>query len=171
MANLQANLRSQCAIALDHPERLLRSVNQVFMGTPPTVLTLLSSLPNTTTACRACVTRIVDICPAFSCGATARLSGWIQRVCRWDSSANGIARSGNASSSHTLALYTDGATESFNDAGEEFGEQRLIEVLRRNSEFPRKALMASIVDEVRRFSPHEQRADITLIIAKCRGHR
>src|SRR5260370_11636366 len=30
MANLQANLRSQCAIALDHPERFLQSVNQLF---------------------------------------------------------------------------------------------------------------------------------------------
>lgn len=30
MANLQANLRSQCAIALDDPQRLLRSVNQLF---------------------------------------------------------------------------------------------------------------------------------------------
>jgi hypothetical protein len=30
MANLQANLRSQCAIALDQPERFLRSVNQLF---------------------------------------------------------------------------------------------------------------------------------------------
>src|SRR5215471_10291860 len=30
MANLQANLRSQSALALDQPERLLRSVNQLF---------------------------------------------------------------------------------------------------------------------------------------------
>src|SRR6266481_2306942 len=30
MANLQANLRSQCAIALDQPERFLQSVNQLF---------------------------------------------------------------------------------------------------------------------------------------------
>ena len=30
MANLQANLRSQCAIALDQPQRFLRSVNQLF---------------------------------------------------------------------------------------------------------------------------------------------
>src|SRR5215467_7474742 len=30
MANLQANLRSQCAIAVDQPQRLLRSVNQLF---------------------------------------------------------------------------------------------------------------------------------------------
>jgi len=31
MANLQANLRSQCAIALDHPQRFLQSVNQLFL--------------------------------------------------------------------------------------------------------------------------------------------
>jgi len=30
MANLQANLRSQCAIAADQPQRFLRSVNQLF---------------------------------------------------------------------------------------------------------------------------------------------
>src|SRR5436309_2046098 len=30
MANLQANLRSQCAIALDQPQRLLRAVNHLF---------------------------------------------------------------------------------------------------------------------------------------------
>jgi catechol 2,3-dioxygenase-like lactoylglutathione lyase family enzyme len=30
MANLQANLRSQCAIALDQPQRFLQSVNQLF---------------------------------------------------------------------------------------------------------------------------------------------
>src|SRR5437870_10278149 len=30
MANLQANLRSQCAIALEHPEKMLRSVNDLF---------------------------------------------------------------------------------------------------------------------------------------------
>src|SRR5207244_5804817 len=33
MANLQANLRSQCASAGDQPERLLRSVNQLFYET------------------------------------------------------------------------------------------------------------------------------------------
>src|SRR5208283_4950863 len=30
MANLQANLRGQCAIAADEPQRLLRSVNHLF---------------------------------------------------------------------------------------------------------------------------------------------
>ena len=67
-----------------------------------------------------------------------------------------------------LALYTDGVTESFNQAGEEFGEQRLVEVLRRQRELPTQAMLASILDDVRAFSPHEQRDDITLIVARCR---
>jgi serine phosphatase RsbU (regulator of sigma subunit) len=57
-------------------------------------------------------------------------------------------------------------TESSNDAGEEFGQQRVVEALRRNRELPLKALMASRMDEVRRFSLHEQHDDITLIVAK-----
>ena len=68
----------------------------------------------------------------------------------------------------TLLLYTDGITESVNAAGEEFGEQRLIEALRRDRELSSEALIQSLVDEVRQFNPHEQQDDITLIVAKCR---
>jgi serine phosphatase RsbU (regulator of sigma subunit) len=69
----------------------------------------------------------------------------------------------------TLALYTDGVTESFNAAGEEFGEDRLIDALRRPRDLSSKALLASLVDELRQFSPHEQHDDITLVVARCRG--
>ena len=65
-------------------------------------------------------------------------------------------------------LYTDGVTESFNDAGEEFGEQRLIEALLRHRGLSSQALIASLFDEVRQFNPHEQQDDITLIVANCR---
>ena len=68
----------------------------------------------------------------------------------------------------TLALYTDGITESFNERGEEFGEQRLIEALRQHRELPSQALLRSIVDDVQQFSPQEQHDDITLIVAKCK---
>jgi serine phosphatase RsbU (regulator of sigma subunit) len=68
----------------------------------------------------------------------------------------------------TLAVYTDGITESFNEAGEEFGEERLTESLRRHRNLPAEGLIAAIVDEVRQFSTHEQHDDITLTIAKCR---
>ena len=72
------------------------------------------------------------------------------------------------SSGDTFALYTDGITESFSAAGEEFGERRLIESLQRHREQSPTALLASIVDDVKAFSPHEQSDDMTLIIAQCR---
>src|ERR1700732_5008420 len=119
------------------------------MGTPPTVLTLLSSSPNTTTACRACVTRIVG----HLSGHLLRSDSTLERL---DSTCMpvGLFREWDCSTTEchlfpgdTLALYTDGVTESFNDAGEEFGQQRLVEALRRNRDLPLKTLMASILDE------------------------
>jgi serine phosphatase RsbU (regulator of sigma subunit) len=69
----------------------------------------------------------------------------------------------------TLALYTDGITESFNQAEEDFGEQRLIESLRRNRELCPHASVAAVVDEVQRFGTCEHQDDITLIVARCRA--
>jgi len=56
----------------------------------------------------------------------------------------------------------------FNDAGEEFGEERLIDALRRHRHLPPQGIISAVVDEVRRFSAHEQHDDITLTVAKCR---
>jgi serine phosphatase RsbU (regulator of sigma subunit) len=67
----------------------------------------------------------------------------------------------------SLTLYTDGITESFNGTGEEFGEPRLVEALRRHRDSSSPALLQAIVDEVRSFSRQEQHDDITLIVAKC----
>lgn len=72
-------------------------------------------------------------------------------------------------SGDVFVLYTDGVTESFNPAGEEFGEQRLVDALRRRRGLPSKAALEAIVGDVRAFSPHEQHDDITLIVAKCKG--
>jgi serine phosphatase RsbU (regulator of sigma subunit) len=69
----------------------------------------------------------------------------------------------------TLALYTDGVTESFNETEEEFGEERLVEALRRHREQPAEAMVASIVKDIQRFSATEQHDDIALIVAKCKG--
>ena len=68
----------------------------------------------------------------------------------------------------TFLLYTDGATESFNDAGEEFGERRLVEAFRRHGGQPSQFLMALIVDQIRQFNPGEQPDDITVIVTRCR---
>ena len=68
-----------------------------------------------------------------------------------------------------LALYTDGLTESFDEAGEEFGEDRLVDALRRHGDRAPEALLASLLDEVRAFSPHEQHDDLTVIVARRRA--
>ena len=68
-----------------------------------------------------------------------------------------------------LALYSDGITESFNTAEEEFGEQRLIDALWRHRNLPAQDLLTSIVGDVREFSRDEQHDDVTLIVATCRA--
>ncbi len=170
MANLQANLRSQCAIALDQPQRFLRSVNQLFYEntTEGAYATLLFAEYDEKARCLRYA----------NCGhLSALLLRHDNTLERLDSTCTvlGLFKEWDCSigerllfAGDTLALYTDGITESFNDAGEEFGEQRLIEALRRHREMPPDSLVTAIVDEVRQFSPHEQRDDITLILAKCR---
>jgi len=171
MANLQANLRSQCAIALDDLERLLCSVNRLFYeNTSESSFATLFFAEYDDHARRLRYVNCGHL-PALvlrkdggveRLPSTATLVGIFQD---WDCS---IAEC-QLSAGDSLALYTDGITESFNDAGEEFGEQRLIEALLRHRESAPQAVIASIVEEVRQFSAHEQYDDITLIVAKCRG--
>ncbi len=171
MANLQANLRSQCAIALDEPRRFLRSVNQLFYeNTADSAYATLFFGEYDDTARRlryancghlsALVLRHDDTLERLD--STCTVLGLFEH---WESSFGDC----RLWPGDTLALYTDGITESLNQAEEEFGEQRLLEALCRHRGLRPKALVAALVDEVRRFSPHEQHDDITLIVARCRG--
>jgi len=69
----------------------------------------------------------------------------------------------------TLALYTDGVTESPNSAGEEFGDERLLASLRRHNAMGAWAMAQAVVQDVEHFSAGDQFDDITLIIAKRMG--
>jgi serine phosphatase RsbU (regulator of sigma subunit) len=169
MANLQANLRSQCAIALDQPQRLLRSVNRLFYEntTESSYATFFFSEYDD----REQRLRYANC--GHLCALLLRSDGAVERL---DSTSTvlGLFEEWDCSigerrlySGDILALYTDGVTEAFNDAEEEFGEQRLIETLRRHRELSSQRLVEAIVDDVQRFSPHEQHDDLTLIVAKC----
>ena len=172
MANLQANLRSQCAIALDHPRRFLRSVNQLFCeNTPDGSFTTLFFAEYDDNGGRL---------RYANCGhLSALLLRSDNTLERLESTATvlGVFRDWDCTieecqlrAGDTLALYTDGITESYDAADEQFGEGRLIEAMRRNCGLSPQCLMDSIVAEVRQFSPQEQHDDITLIIAKHRGN-
>jgi serine phosphatase RsbU (regulator of sigma subunit)/predicted enzyme related to lactoylglutathione lyase len=171
MANLQANLRSQCAIALDEPERFLRSVNQLFYeNTVPSAYATLffAEYDNKTHRLRyvncghlsGLLFRADDTLERLD--ATSTVLGLFNK---WDCST-GECR---LLPGDTLALYTDGVSETFNDQGEEFGEQRVIEALSRHRELSSQALLSSILESVQQFSPHGQHDDVTLIVAKCRA--
>jgi serine phosphatase RsbU (regulator of sigma subunit)/catechol 2,3-dioxygenase-like lactoylglutathione lyase family enzyme len=168
MANLQANIRSQCAIAVDHPRRLLSSVNQLFCAnTADAAFATLffAEYDNSTRRLRYAncghlpplLVRSDDSLERL--GATATIMGAFQD---WDCD---LAEC-QISPGDTLVLYTDGVTESFSPSGEEFGEQRLAHALVRNRCLAPESLLSAIVEEVRNFSPLEQHDDITLIIAK-----
>jgi serine phosphatase RsbU (regulator of sigma subunit)/predicted enzyme related to lactoylglutathione lyase len=168
MANLQASLRSQSALAFDQPEALLRSVNRLFFDN-----TADSAYASLLFADYDDATRRLRYanCGHLS-GLLLKCDGKIERLestgtllglfPEWNCSM----RQQELAPGDVLALYTDGITEACDERGEEFGERCLIESLQQHRELPCEELLSALVDGVRRFSPQEQHDDITAIIAK-----
>jgi catechol 2,3-dioxygenase-like lactoylglutathione lyase family enzyme len=119
MANLQANLRSQCAIALDQPERLLRSVNQLFCdNTADAAYATLFFAEYDDASGRLRYANCGHLCALLLHGdstlerleSTCTVVGLFKQ---WDCAvAESYLRPGD-----TLALYTDGVTEACNEDG------------------------------------------------------
>jgi serine phosphatase RsbU (regulator of sigma subunit) len=179
MANLQAHLRNLCSVyssrpytpfAIEQPQRLLQAVNQLFCENTASraFATLFFAEYNDATRrlryancghLPALILRSDDALETLD--ATSTVVGLFDR---WDCSVG----ESHLCAGDTLIFYTDGVTESFNEEEEQFGQERLIEALRRNRGLDAPELLRRIVDEVQRFSPQKQHDDITLIAAKCR---
>jgi serine phosphatase RsbU (regulator of sigma subunit)/predicted enzyme related to lactoylglutathione lyase len=169
MANLQANLRSQFTLARDEPQLFLQSVNRLFFQntTDSAYATVFfADYDDTTRRLRYANCGHLSAIVLRNNGkvewlhSTSTVLGLFEE---WDSP---IAEC-QLSPGDTLALYTDGVTESFDASEEEFGEQRLVEALRQNKAMPASCTLASVVEQIQTFSPSEQHDDITLIVAKC----
>lgn len=63
-----------------------------------------------------------------------------------------------------LLLFTDGITEAMNAAGEEFGEDRLLDLARGNARQHPVALKNRVLTDVKRFSDSQLQDDATLIV-------
>jgi serine phosphatase RsbU (regulator of sigma subunit) len=124
MANLQASPRSQCAIASDQPIRFLRSVNQLFYENTSDgdyATFFFSEYEDGTQRLRYAncghlsplLVRQDDTLERLN--STSPVLGLFEN---WDCSLE----ERQLLAGDTLVLYTDGTTESFNDAGEEFGD-------------------------------------------------
>ena len=170
MANLQANLRSRYAIALDDLPRLLNSVNQLFFDSTPDdrYATLFLAVYDD-------VTRQLEYA---NCGHNAplvfRTNGAIERL---HSTSTVIGMSANwecvtqklsLSPGDLLVIYTDGVTEANDASGNEFGEARLVDLVRANLALSPVQLITQIQSAVRSFSANRQFDDLTLVLARAR---
>jgi len=169
MANLQANLRSQSAVALSHPEHFLHSVNRLFYEN--TVDSAYASL---------FFAEYDDATRRLRYANCGHLSGLIVRgnsqCCRLASTGTllGLFQDWQCEFSEfelapgdLLALYTDGVTEAMTDRGEEFGEENLIQRLHHYRHQACHTAVEAITNEIKTLGPGEQYDDITLIMAKC----
>ena len=75
-----------------------------------------------------------------------------------------VLRSGDS-----LALYTDGITEAADSDGDEFGQERLLETLRREGGANLQHLHARVLGGVREYASGNLADDATLVLLSVRG--
>jgi serine phosphatase RsbU (regulator of sigma subunit) len=170
MAHLQANLRSQYALAMEDPLRLLQSVNHLFReSTDPGrfATAFFASYEEATHRLRYanCGHNPPLLLRADGrvewLGGTAMVLGLFED---WTSTIEEV----ELAAGDILVIYTDGVTEAKSDEGEDFGEQRLLEAVRASSRLAAAELLDKLVTTVQIFSGSEQEDDLTLLVARVR---
>jgi serine phosphatase RsbU (regulator of sigma subunit) len=171
MANLQANLRSQCATAVEQPEQLLQSVNRLFYEN--TAENAYATLFYSEFDDRTCRLRYAN-CGHLP-GLVVQSEGTVTRLSS-TATVLGLFTDWPCDTAELqlcpgdlFAIYTDGITEAVNQRDEEFGEERLLDVMRRARDRSPSHIVTAVFDEVRRFSGDRQHDDVTLIVARCRS--
>jgi len=170
MSNLQANLRIHCRMSRATLRERLLSVNEIFRKSTSETAYATLFLAEYDDARRSLRYANCGHLPGLllrTNGSLERLgaTGTVLGLFRdWDCTVE--ERGLNAGD--ILVVYTDGITETFNDADEEFGEDRLIASIRRHAHLCAQGLISGVVDEVRTFSADEQHDDMTMIVARCR---
>jgi len=169
MANLQAHVRSQCALAMDDLGSLLRAVDRLFQQ---------STLPASYASLFFAEYRDADRRLRYvNCGHPPALlyhsDGTCERLAatatvlglgeEWDCDI-GEER---LAPGDRLLLYTDGVTEAASEQGEEFGASRLAELLGAVGGLPADAWPRFLLDGVTRFSGREFQDDVTVVTASC----
>jgi phosphoserine phosphatase RsbU/P len=170
MANLQANLRSQYAVGLDDLPRLLQSVNRLFYEntTDESYATMFFAVYEDSSR-KLRYSNCGHIAPLI-----VRADGSIQRLTSTTTVLGLFLKWASPIEAETLhpgdllVICTDGVTEAPNSQGEEYGNVRLAEVIRKNNGLPVDELLAVIQASVQEFSSDIQADDITLIVARCR---
>jgi phosphoserine phosphatase RsbU/P len=168
MANLQANLRSQYAVALDDPRKLLNSVNRLFYeNTPDDRYATLFYADYDDESQKV---RYVN------CGhnppVLLRADGKVERL-KATATVLGLFEKWECAAMETqllpgdlLVIYSDGVTEAMNREDEEFGEERFFACLREARPLEPEVVVDRIVSAVQRFTGGKQTDDLTLVVAR-----
>jgi sigma-B regulation protein RsbU (phosphoserine phosphatase) len=181
MANLQANLRSQCAMDAEDLQRMLTSVNRSFCentGDASYATLFFADYDDSSRRLRYanCGHLPPLLLSAAGSGENGAAGGG--KVVRLDPTSTVVGLFDNwkcevaeldLAPGDTLVLYTDGITEARNTAGEEFGETRLVETLQYSCHLPVESLLRAVVRAVQQFTGGEQQDDITLVVARSRA--
>jgi sigma-B regulation protein RsbU (phosphoserine phosphatase) len=176
MANLQANLRSQYAAAVDDLPRLLASVNRLFYenSDDASYATLFfADYDDSSRKLRYANCGHLPPLLLRACASSQDQAPNVERL-RSTCTVMGLFEDWHCEIAEVqlapgdmLVLYTDGITEATNADGEEFGESRLLATLGSNFHLPVKPLLQTVVATVQQFSSgSEQQDDITLVIAR-----
>ena len=176
MANLQANLRSQCAMAVGDLPQVLASVNRSFCentGDASYATLFFADYDESSRTLR--YANCGHLPPLLLCAerGSRERAGKVERLDA-TSMVVGLFKDWqcelaevNLAPGDTLVLYTDGITEARSAEGEEFGETRLLDTLRSYCHLPVSHLLEAVVGAVQQFTGGEQQDDITLVIARA----
>ena len=168
MANLQASLRSHASMGSSDLVHVLTSVNRHFHKHTET--------HSYATLFFGCYDDATQKLRYVNCGHNPALllrkDGVVERLTA-TATVIGLFRDWECSvteahleSGDILCIYTDGITEATGKDGKEFGETRLLEVLRRNRNLEPATMAQKIERAVEQFRSGEQEDDLTMVIAR-----
>jgi sigma-B regulation protein RsbU (phosphoserine phosphatase) len=168
MASLQGILRGEAARGAHDLPGLLGETNRIFYGStaPEHYATLFFG----TYQEGGGVLRYVN------CGHNPplllRAGGALQRLSptapalglldRWEGTESEV----RLEAGDLLLLYSDGATEAMDPAGEEFGDARLAKALEANRGRPLEAVRRGLLAAIEAFAGKERRDDLTLVLVR-----
>jgi phosphoserine phosphatase RsbU/P len=168
MANLQASLRGQYALAIEDVRRLLCSVNRLFCKN--------TEAARYATAFFSVYDDESRLLRYVNCGHNPpillRANGHLERLPAtatvlglfedWDC----LVADCSLAAGDVLVIYTDGVSEVGPKEDVEFGDERLVELVRQHQRDPAGEILDAIIAAVQDFSQGEQADDMTLIVAK-----
>ena len=168
MANLQASLRSHASMGSKDLAQVLTSVNRHFHKHTET--------HSYATLFFGCYDDATQKLRYVNCGHNPALllhkGGGVERLTA-TATVIGLFRDWECSvaeahleSGDILCIYTDGITEAAGKDGKEFGETRLLEVLRQSRNLDAASMVQKVEQAVEQFRTGEQEDDLTMVIAR-----